>query len=208
MTEKLIQKNYDDVDIDALREGFECGGSDKGKGKGQRRKGHLGKGKASGSMSKGRSKGDDEGKGKGKDGGNQGYVGLCCKCGVPGHKQWECHEVEDSSTEGDEEETQVHGVYPFGNITSQEPRWHWQGKQQESQHKHVIPVNICASTPWPPPFLARSCQPRHVFLSNSVSAARPPLDFSDVCVWTFSCPQCAERRLSPPRRPMSKWRVD
>ena len=139
MTEKLIQKNFDDVDIDALREGFECagrghmvrecptqvwreegssgGGSDKGKGKGQRRKGHLGKGKASGSMSKGRSKGDDEGKGKGKDGGNQGYVGLCCKCGVPGHNQWECHEVEDSSTEGDEEETQVHGVYLFGNIT-------------------------------------------------------------------------------------------
>ena len=51
MTEKLIQKNYDDVDIDALREGFECaerghmvrecpgssgGGSDKGKGKGER----------------------------------------------------------------------------------------------------------------------------------------------------------------------------
>ena len=69
-------------------------------------------------MSKGRSKGDDEGKGKGKDGGNQGYVGLCCKCGVPGHKQWECHEVEDSSKEGDEEETQVHGVYLFGNITS------------------------------------------------------------------------------------------
>ena len=45
-------------------------------------------------------------------------MGLCCKCGVPGHKQWECHEVEDSSTEGDEEETQVHGVYLFGNITS------------------------------------------------------------------------------------------
>ena len=101
MTEKLIQKNYDDVDIDALREGFECAGrghmvrecptqvwreegsSDKGKGKGQRRKRHLGKGKASGSMSKGRSKGDDEGKGKGKDGGNQGYVWLCCKWGVP-----------------------------------------------------------------------------------------------------------------------------
>ena len=97
--------------------GSSGGGSDKGKGKGQRRKGHLGKGKASGSMSKGRSKGDDEGKGKGKDGGNQGYVELCCKCGVPGHKQWECHEVEDSSTEGDEEETQVHGVYLFGNIT-------------------------------------------------------------------------------------------
>ena len=58
MTEKLIQKNYDDVDIHALREGFECagrghmvrecptqvwreegssgGGSDKGKGKGER----------------------------------------------------------------------------------------------------------------------------------------------------------------------------
>ena len=69
-------------------------------------------------MSKGSSKGDDEGKGKGKDGGNQGYVGLCCKCRVPGHKQWECHEVEDSSTEGDEEETQAHGVYLFGNITS------------------------------------------------------------------------------------------
>ena len=84
MTEKLIQKNYDDVDIVALREVFECagrghmvrecptqvwreegssgGGSDKGKGKG--RKGHLGKGKASGSMSKGRVKGEDEGKGK------------------------------------------------------------------------------------------------------------------------------------------------
>ena len=58
MTEKLIQKNFDDVDIDALREGFESagrghmvrecptqvwrkevssgGGSDKGKGKGER----------------------------------------------------------------------------------------------------------------------------------------------------------------------------
>ena len=109
MTEKLIQTNYDDVDIDALREGFECagrghmvrecptqvwreegssgGGSDKGKGKRQRRKGHLGKGKATVRMSKGGSTGDDEGKGKGKNGGNQGYVGLCCECGVPGHKQ-------------------------------------------------------------------------------------------------------------------------